>query len=81
MADYEKTVINALSTTFPCTELQGCYFHFGQAKHTQALGLQQSYQNEEEFSICMKQFRALSFLLTEDVITIYEEYISSLSDA
>ena len=51
MVDYEKAAINALSTTFPCTELQGCYFHFGQAiwRHIQALGLQQRYQNEEEF--------------------------------
>ena len=82
MVDYEKAAINALSTTFPCTEIQGCYFHFGQAiwRHIQALGLQQRYKNEEEFSICMKQFRALAFLPIEDVILIYEEYVNSLCD-
>ena len=82
MFDYEKEAINALSTTFPSTELQGCYCHFGQAiwRHIQALGLQQRYQNEEESSICIKQFRALAFLHIEDVIPIYEEYISSQSE-
>ena len=58
------------------------FFHFVQAiwKHIQSFGLQQRYQNEEEFAIIIKQFQALAFVPSIDVIPCYEELIASLSD-
>ena len=46
----------------------------------QALGLQQRYQNEAEFAVVTKQFQALAFVPTVDVIPCDNEYLSSLSD-
>ena len=57
-------------------------FHFGQAiwRQIQALGFQHRYQNEDEFAVIMKQFRALAFVPAIDVIPLYEELVDSLSD-
>ena len=82
MIDYERAALNALTQNFPNIEIQGCFFHFVQSiwRHIQAHGLQQRYQNDEEFAIILKQFRALAFVSTIDVIPCYEELVSSLSD-
>ena len=82
MIDFERAALNALTQNFPNAEIQGCFFHFGQAiwRHIQALGLQQRYQNEEEFAVILKQFRALAFVPVIDVIPCYEELVDSLSD-
>ena len=82
MIDYERAALNALTQNFPNTEIQGCFFHFVQSiwRHIQAHGLQQRYQNDEEFAIILEQFRALAFVSTIDVIPCYEELVSSLSD-
>lgn len=82
MIDYERAALNALTQNFPNAEIQGCFFHFGQSiwRHIQAHGLQQRYQNDEEFAVILKQFRALAFVPAIDVIPIYEELIESLSD-
>ena len=45
-----------------------------------SFGLQQRYQNEGEFAIIVKQFQALAFVPTIDLIPSYEELIDSLSD-
>ena len=82
MIDFERAALNALEQNFPTTELQGCFFHFGQAiwRQIQALGFQHRYQNEDEFAVIMKQFRALTFVPAIDVIPCYEELVDSLSD-
>ena len=82
MLDFERAAINAMAQHFPAAELQGCYFHFGQAiwRHIQSFGLQQRYQNEEEFAVIVKQFQALGFVPPIDVVPCYEELIDSLSD-
>ena len=82
MIDFERASINAIEQNFPTAELQGCFFHFGQAiwRQIQGLGLQHRYQNEDEFGVIMKQFRALAFVPAIDVIACYEELIDSLSD-
>ena len=82
MIDFERAALNALTQNFPTAELQGCYFHFGQAiwRQIQALGFQLRYQCDEEFAVVMKQFRALLFVPEIDVIPCYEELIDSLSN-
>ena len=82
MLDFERAAINAVSQYIPDAELQGCFFHFGQAiwRHIQPYGLQQCYQNEEEFAVVVKQFQALAFVPSIDVIPCYEELIDSLSN-
>ena len=58
MIDFERASINAIEQNFPTAELQGCFFHFGQAiwRHIQGLGLQTRYQNEEEFAVIISNF-------------------------
>ena len=82
MLDFERAAINAMAQHFPPAELQGCFFHFGQAiwRHIQSFGLQQRYTNEEEFALIVKQFQALAFVPPIDVVPCYEELIDSLSD-
>ena len=82
MIDFERAALNTLTQNFPNAEIQGCFFHFGQAilRHIQALGLQQRYQNYGEFAVILKQFRALAFVPIIDVIPCYEELADSLSD-
>ena len=82
MFDYERAAINAFAQVFPNAEIKGCFFHFGQAiwRHIQTLGLEQRYQNDEEFAVIIKQFQALAFVPTVDVIPCYDEFLSSLSD-
>ena len=82
MIDFERAALNALEQNFPTAELQGCFFHFGQAiwRQIQALGFQHRYQNEDEFAVIMKQFRVLAFVPAIDVILCYEEVVDSLSD-
>ena len=82
MIDFERASLNALKQNFPTAELQGCFFHFRQAiwRQIRGLGFQHRYQNEDEFAVIMKQFRALAFLPAIDVIASYEELIDSLSD-
>ena len=82
MIDFERAAFNALTQNFPNAEIQGCFFHFGQAiwRHIQALGLQQRYQNDEKFAVILKQFRPLAFVPVIDVIPCYEELVDSLSD-
>ena len=52
MIDYEKAALNTLTQKTQ---------NF-QWRHIQALGLQQRYQNDEEFAIILKEFRALAFV-------------------
>ena len=81
MIDFERASLNALEQNFPTAELQGCFFHFGQAiwRQIQGIGFQHRYQNEDEFAVIMKQFRALAFVQAIDVIACYEELIDSIS--
>ena len=67
---------------FQKLNFRGAFFHFGQAiwRHIQSYGLQQRYQNEEEFAVIVKQFQALAFVPSIDVIPCYEELIDSLSN-
>ena len=82
MIDFERAAINAIARNFPTAELHGCYFHYGQAiwRHIQSLGLQQRYQSEKEFAMIIKQFRALAFNQTSEVILCYQGLIDSLSN-
>ena len=58
MIDFERASTNVIEQNFPTAELQGCFFHFGQAiwRHIQGLGLQTRYQNEEEFAVIISNF-------------------------
>ena len=82
MLDFERAAINAMAQYYPAAELQGCFFHFGQAiwRHIQSFRLQQRYQNEEEFTVIVKQLQALAFAPPIDFVPCYEELIDSLSD-
>ena len=61
---------------FPLLNFRGVFFILDrQFGDIQSFGLQQRYQNEEEFALIVKQFQALAFVPPVDVVPCYEELI------
>lgn len=79
MVDFEKAAINAASNIFQKADLHGCFFHFGQCvwRHIQSVGLQQMYNNDDQFAWHMKHLIALAFVPVTNVIVAFETLADS----
>ena len=75
MMDFELASQNAASVNFPGEEMKGCFYHLSSNlwKRIQKLGLQQRYNDEEEFAIFLRILAALAFVPPNNVIAYYEE--------
>ena len=64
-----KAAANAFSIFWPHTHIKGCSFHLTQNifRKIQA-GLQNEYQQNENFAIQIKQLHALVFVYTYDTV-------------
>ena len=80
MIDYERAALNALTHNFPNAEIQGFFFTSGKQFGDTFRPSDCNNQNDEEFAVIMKQFRALAFIPAIDVFPCYEELVDSLSD-
>ena len=71
MSDFEKATINVLTTVFPQSDHNGCFFHFSQALYRKIvdLGFKTQYHNESSFNLKVRCFSALAFLPCDDVVT------------
>ena len=51
ICDFEKSLLNSLSISFPTTKITGCYFHYCQAiyRKIQKFGLGNVYNNNKNF--------------------------------
>ena len=64
VSDFEIAIMQAAKTVFPAVATKGCYFHFCQAllRKLQQLGLQTTYQQNQEVSSFVRRTAALAFL-------------------
>ena len=71
VCDFEKSLQNAISSTFEDATITGCYFHLAQS-HRRQLG---SILNDATSSelLRIKKIRTLAFLPEEDVVEAFEE--------
>ena len=69
MMDFEKSAVNAFSTTFPTAQITGCYFHLCQSvpRKINEVGLKKAYTTTPELAIALKMVPATAFLPVEQV--------------
>ncbi|KAK3727606.1 hypothetical protein QZH41_012639 [Actinostola sp. cb2023] len=71
--DFEKAVWAALKSVLPDVQLQGCVFHWTQAiwRKVQELGLQHTYQHDENSYTYIRKLMALPFVPYHEVQRIF----------
>lgn len=77
--DFEMATLNAVKRNFPLSEVHGCFFHFSQNiwRHIQNVGLQNVYNNDEDFALNLRYLIALAFVPVDNVENAYEELVST----
>ncbi|CAF4311825.1 unnamed protein product [Rotaria socialis] len=82
MLDFEQACICIFDRSFPNVLGSGCYFHLRQSIHRklQALGHQNKYENDPEFSHNIHKIAALAFLKPDDVAKGFEDLSMNLDD-
>ncbi|CAF2528246.1 unnamed protein product [Rotaria sp. Silwood2] len=82
MIDFEKTVMNVFSTSFPQASLSGCYFHLRQSIHRQlqTQGLQKQYEDGIDFARGIHKIAALAFIHPDEVTDAFTQLSIHLGD-
>ena len=80
LMDFERAAINSFSHFWPHTTVKGCFFHFTQNifRKIQAEGLQNEYQQNENFAMQMKLLPALSFASPYDIPNLFIDVVQQL---
>ena len=75
LVDFERRAINAIRNANQDIEVKGCFFHLCSNvwKRIQHLGLQQRYNDDQEFSLHLRMLCALAFLPPDDVVQGFED--------
>ena len=75
LTDFERAALNAFETIFPNSTLSGYFFHLSSNvwKKIQDVGLQQRYNNDEEFSIHVRMIMRLAFVPVADVVNAFND--------
>jgi len=74
LCDYEKAAMNIINELFPKIQVKGCFYHLCANiwKHIQVSGLQQRYQEEEEFSLQLRMLAALAFVPEHRLVEYFD---------
>ena len=82
MADFEKSLHNALQEVFENVQITGCFFHLCQSirKHVQDLGLTVSVREHLDQQTTVSMLRALPFIPEEDIIRGFEDLVGFVED-
>ena len=80
LMDFERAALNSVGQVYPNTEFKGCFYHFSSNiwKHIQNLGLQNHYQDDENFALWLRMLSALAFVPPNDVIRYFELLIDEI---
>ncbi|XP_006814764.1 uncharacterized protein LOC102805415 [Saccoglossus kowalevskii] len=80
MSVFKSATINAAVTVFPNATRKGCFYHLSQCvyRRVQAEGLQQQYQEDNDFALEVCMLPALAFV-TAEVIDAFETLQQELS--
>ena len=64
VSDFEHSILLAVETDLPNSQINGCYFHFCQNlwRHVQGLGLSGAYRQDEELKKCIRKVMAIGHL-------------------
>ena len=78
--DFERAALNSVRQVYPNTQFKGCFYHFSSNiwKHIQNLGLQNHYQDDENFALWLRMLSALAFVPQNDVICYFELLINEI---
>ena len=78
--DFEKAALNAFEGVHPNTKLVGCFFHLSKSiwGKIQQSGLQQRYQDDEDFSLHARMIMALAFVPLADLDTAFEDLFTEI---
>ena len=73
MVDFEKAMMNSITTVFPSMEVKGCFFHFSQNiyRKIQEVGLLQLYNSDANF-LKMRMIASLAFYMPDKVTEAFE---------
>ena len=80
LMDFERAALNSVGQVYPNTEFKGCFYHFSSNiwKHIQNLGLQNPYQDDENFALWLRMLSPLVFIPPNDVIHYFELLIDEI---
>ena len=80
LMDFKLAALNSVRQVYPNTELKGCFYHFSSNiwKHIQNLGLQNHYQDDENFALWLRMLSVLDFVPPNDVIRYFELLIDEI---
>ena len=75
LVDFERGAINAIRNASQDIEEKGCFYHLCSNvwKRIQHLGLQQRYNDDQEFSLHLRMLCDLAFLPPDDVVQGFED--------
>ena len=80
LLDFKLAALNSVRQVYPNTELKGCFYHFSSNiwKHIQNLGLQNHYQDDENFVLWLRLLSTLALVPPNDVIHYFELLIDEI---
>ena len=80
LMDFERAALNSFGQVYPNIEFKGSFYHFSSNiwKHIENLGLQNHYQDDEDFALWLRMLSALAFVPPNDVIRYFELLIDEI---
>ena len=80
LMNFERAALNSVRQMYPNASLKVCFYHFSSNiwKHIQNLGLQNHYQDDENFALWLRMLSALAFVPPNDVIRYFELLIDEI---
>ena len=80
LVELKQAASNSVLQVYPNNKLKGCFYHFSSNiwKHIQNLGLQNHYQDDENFALWFCMLFALAFVPPNDIIHYFELLIDEI---
>ncbi|CAF3851266.1 unnamed protein product [Rotaria sordida] len=81
--DFEAAVKNVFYKNFPCVQVKGCLFHYGQALFRKFVdvNLRAAFKNDENVRIWFRSFAAVALLPPEDMNQAIEDLESTITSS